>query len=66
MPENLQVLSVLLRESLFEDSPLATYQPLNSQPVAGLPNARREVAWTRIATQIIAALLPAKAERGKA
>lgn len=62
----LVLLSVILRESLFDDSPLAKYQPLNSQPVAGLPKARREVAWTRIATQIIAALLPAKAERGNA
>lgn len=60
----LRVLPVLLRESLFEDSPLATYRPLNSRPLAGLPKARREVAWTRVAAQIIAALHPA--ERSKA
>jgi hypothetical protein len=56
----LVLLSVILRESLFHDSSLAKYQLLNSQPVAGLPKARREVAWTRIAAQIIAVLRPAE------
>jgi hypothetical protein len=59
----LRLLSVLLRECLFNDSPLAKYQPLNTQPLGGLPKARRDVAWTGIAAQITAALLPAEAER---
>lgn len=58
------LLSVILRECLFDDSPLAKYQPLNSQPVARLPKARRDVAWTKIVAQITAALLPVN-EMGK-
>ncbi len=54
----LRLLSVILRECLFDDSPLAKYQPLNTQPLGGLPKARRDVAWTKIAAQITAALLP--------
>ena len=58
----LRLLSIIWRECLYLDSPIAKYQPLNAKPLAYLSKSRREEALSQIAAQITAALLQAKVD----
>ena len=47
-----KILCVILRPCAFEDSDLAQFLPVNTQPLSGLSKVKRDEIWNRVARMV--------------